>query len=161
MTLSTKRQRFVEEYLLDSNATQAAKRAGYSDRSAHVTGWRLLQDDEVKEALAAGRLAIGQRLFLAIEDIVEMAEEDYRAVRPQLVEQTIITDAGHELTTKVLVGNPMAAKAYAEMLLKRLGAFVERSEVSVTVSRDRVEQAIADLEAQLAENDPVSSEPAA
>lgn len=159
MALSTKRQRFVEEYLVDSNATQAAKRAGYSDRSAHVTGWRLLQDDEVKAALDEGRRLIGQRLFLQIEDLVEMAEEDYRAVRPQLVDQTLTTENGYEVTTKVLVGNPMAAKAYAEMLLKRLGAFVDRSELTVLdLTPDRIEDEIERLEKLVEANDPAQAD---
>lgn len=159
MALSTKRQRFVEEYLVDSNATQAAKRAGYSDRSAHVTGWRLLQDDEVKAALDEGRRLIGQRLFLQIEDLVEMAEEDYRAVRPQLVDQTLTTENGYEVTTKVLVGNPVAAKAYAEMLLKRLGAFVDRSELTVLdLTPDRIEAEIMRLEGELKANDPARAD---
>lgn len=36
--LTPKRERFVDEYLVDLNATQAAIRAGYSARSAEVTG---------------------------------------------------------------------------------------------------------------------------
>ena len=32
-TVTPKQQRFVEEYLVDLNATQAAKRAGYSEKN--------------------------------------------------------------------------------------------------------------------------------
>lgn len=44
---------FVERYVVCLNATQAAKEAGYSPRSAYVTGCRLLKKAKVKEALAA------------------------------------------------------------------------------------------------------------
>jgi len=40
--LTPKQQRFVEEYLIDLNATQAAIRAGYSEKTAEVQGCRLL-----------------------------------------------------------------------------------------------------------------------
>lgn len=41
------RARFVDEYMLDQNATQAAIRAGYSPASAATTGYRLLKDAEI------------------------------------------------------------------------------------------------------------------
>jgi phage terminase small subunit len=64
--MSEKHQRFVEEYLLDLNATQAAIRAGYSSATAYSQGQRLLKHVEVKKAIAkakrdrADRMAIKQ-----------------------------------------------------------------------------------------------------
>lgn len=40
--LTSKQRRFVENYLLDLNATQAAIRAGYSQKTARQQGHRLL-----------------------------------------------------------------------------------------------------------------------
>lgn len=45
--LTAKQQRFVEEYLIDLNATQAAIRAGYSEKTAYSQGQRLLKNVEV------------------------------------------------------------------------------------------------------------------
>jgi phage terminase small subunit len=42
ITLTARQERFVDEYLVDLNAKQAAIRAGYSPKSAHVEGSRLL-----------------------------------------------------------------------------------------------------------------------
>jgi phage terminase small subunit len=51
--LTAKQRRFVEEYPADFNATAAAKRAGYSERSAHVTGHDLLHENpKVQKAIA-------------------------------------------------------------------------------------------------------------
>lgn len=50
--LNAKQARFVEEYLIDLNATQAAIRAGYSARSAEVTGSRLLSHAKVSAAIS-------------------------------------------------------------------------------------------------------------
>jgi phage terminase small subunit len=52
MTPLTKKQRiFVKEYLVDSNATRAAKAAGYSKASATVIGSRLLTNVKVRAAI--------------------------------------------------------------------------------------------------------------
>jgi phage terminase small subunit len=50
--MTPKQQRFVEEYLIDLNATQAAIRAGYSDDTAYSQGQRLLKNVEVAAAIA-------------------------------------------------------------------------------------------------------------
>ena len=46
--LTAKQQAFVDEYLIDLNATQAAIRAGYSEAGADVTGSRLLVNPKVQ-----------------------------------------------------------------------------------------------------------------
>ena len=48
----TRRQKlFVKEYLKDLNATQAAIRAGYSERTAGSLGQRLLKNVEIQKAI--------------------------------------------------------------------------------------------------------------
>lgn len=66
-----KRARFVEEYLVDFNGTQAAIRAGYSPRSAHVTASRLLTDAKVIAQLGAGRSRLRRRVEATQENVVE------------------------------------------------------------------------------------------
>ena len=51
--LTPKQARFVEEYLVDLNATQAAIRAGYAESGASVEGARLLANAKVAEHVAA------------------------------------------------------------------------------------------------------------
>jgi len=55
--ISPKRQRFVDEYLVDLNATQAAIRAGYSPKTAKQQGSQLLSilDEEIEAAKAERR----------------------------------------------------------------------------------------------------------
>lgn len=49
--LTPKQQLFVEHYLLDRNATQAAIKAGYSKNGAGVNGCKLLNNHNVKAAI--------------------------------------------------------------------------------------------------------------
>lgn len=48
---TTKQQRFIDEYLIDFNATQAAIRAGYSQNTAKQQGSRLLSNVDVRAAI--------------------------------------------------------------------------------------------------------------
>ena len=52
MSLTPKQRRFVNEYCVDENATQAAIRAGCKESSAHVTACRWLKMAKIKEAIA-------------------------------------------------------------------------------------------------------------
>jgi phage terminase small subunit len=51
--LTAKQQRFVDEYLIDLNATQAAIRAGYSEKTARQIGEQNLSKLDIQEAIRA------------------------------------------------------------------------------------------------------------
>jgi len=53
--LTPRQRRFVEEYLIDLNATRAAVRAGYSEKTANEQGSRLLANVKVAGAVRVGR----------------------------------------------------------------------------------------------------------
>tara|TARA_Y100000780_G_scaffold112139_1_gene101292 strand:- start:604 stop:1167 length:564 start_codon:yes stop_codon:yes gene_type:complete len=52
MAKVTKKEKFIKEYVVDMNATQAAIRAGYSEKTAYSQGQRLLKNVEVLNAIA-------------------------------------------------------------------------------------------------------------
>ena len=56
--VTPKQERFVAEYLIDLNATQAAIRAGYSPETAKQQGSRLLTIADVKRAVESANQAI-------------------------------------------------------------------------------------------------------
>lgn len=56
--ITPQQQRFVDEYLVDLNATQAAIRAGYSPASAHVQGCQLLKVPKIRARID---LALAER----------------------------------------------------------------------------------------------------
>jgi phage terminase small subunit len=49
--LNERQAKFVKEYLLDLNATKAAIRAGYTEKSAFVTASRMLSNAKVQDAI--------------------------------------------------------------------------------------------------------------
>ena len=81
--MTKKQKRFIEEYLIDLNATQAAIRAGYSPDTAEQIGYQLLQKTsvsvEVSKAMAerSKRTGISQdRILLELAKMafVEMTD---------------------------------------------------------------------------------------
>ena len=50
--LTDKQEMFAQAYVLHRNATEAAKTAGYSERSAYNQGYRMLKNNEIVERIA-------------------------------------------------------------------------------------------------------------
>ena len=70
MKLNPKQQLFVEEYLIDFNATQAAIRAGYSENTAYSQGPRLLDNVEIQMEIEKGKQKLIKKLDIKKEDII-------------------------------------------------------------------------------------------
>ncbi len=68
--MTPRQRRFVEEYLVDLNATRAAKRAGYSARSARYTGYKLLQNPAVAAAVAKAQGRRAARTQVSADRVV-------------------------------------------------------------------------------------------
>lgn len=93
--LTAKQARFVEEYLVDLNATQAAIRAGYSERTAGSQAFDLLQKPEIQAAVTAAQAKRSQRTEitqdrvlhelakLGFGDISEIFSEDGSLMHPK------------------------------------------------------------------------------
>ncbi len=69
--LTPRQARFVEEYLLDLNATQAAIRAGYSARNADKIGPELLGKTRVAEAVKAAQQARSGRTEITQDEVIQ------------------------------------------------------------------------------------------
>jgi phage terminase small subunit len=69
--LNPKQKKFVKEYLLDLNATQAAIRAGYSRRTAGEIGHEHLKKPEIKRAIQKAMDKRAKRLEISQDRILE------------------------------------------------------------------------------------------
>ncbi|MFD1216406.1 terminase small subunit [Microbulbifer celer] len=61
MALTAKQQRFVDEYLIDLNATQAAIRAGYSEKTAAAVGAENLRKPHIAKLVAEAKRSRSER----------------------------------------------------------------------------------------------------
>lgn len=72
MTLTAKQERFVAEYLVDLNATQAAIRAGYSEKTAQEQSSRLLSNVMVAKAVAEAQARVSVKAEWSAVDRLRM-----------------------------------------------------------------------------------------
>lgn len=68
--MTPKQRRFVEEYLVDLNATGAAKRAGYAARSAKNHGYRLLKNPAIAAGVAKAQTRRAARTQVSADRVV-------------------------------------------------------------------------------------------
>lgn len=69
--LTEKQKRFAAEYLVDLNATAAAKRAGYSEKTACEQGSRLLANAKVREEIQKRQAKLQGKLECTQERVLE------------------------------------------------------------------------------------------
>lgn len=74
--LTPKQARFVDEYLLDLNATQAAIRAGYSENTAKQQGARLLTNVYVSAAVQAAQAKRSQRTEVTQDYVIKRLKRE-------------------------------------------------------------------------------------
>ncbi|MBB6465593.1 phage terminase small subunit [Aminobacter lissarensis] len=119
--MTSKRERFVQEYLVDGNAKQAAIRAGYSAKSAEVEGCRLLRDAKVAAAIAAGQAKAADQLsFTKAQVIEELRRIGFADIRKavkwgpkqhlrEMVDGTIVVSSGVTLIDSSEIDDATAA----------------------------------------------------
>ena len=69
--LTPKQQRFVEEYLIDLNATQAAIRAGYSEKTAKSIGQENLTKPDIAKAIQEAQESLSNKTQLTVDIVVQ------------------------------------------------------------------------------------------
>lgn len=138
--LTPKQERFVSEYLIDLNATQAAIRAGYSVKTAQEQASRLLSNVMVADAVAAGARKHTAKAEITAQDVLQGLH----------LEATRTGDgASHGARVQAwgLLGK------YHKLFVDRIEADIS-ADVTVTDARGQLESVIA---RQLAARDKASS----
>lgn len=108
MKLTPKQIRFVDEYLVDFNATQAAIRAGYSPKTAAAAAARLLRNVNIQVEIARRQKDLQKRTEISQDRVVkELARIAFANIADYLhVEtQTRTKDDGTEVTYQTVMFN--------------------------------------------------------
>lgn len=136
MSLTAKQQKFVEEYLIDLNATQAAIRAGYSAKTAMEQGYQLLRNSSVSEALSGAFKARSERTQIDADYVLRQAVKLHERCM-QEIEPFTDRKGEHihdEKGNPLYVFNAAGAAKGLELVGKHVGvqAFKERVEHDVS-----------------------------
>ena len=127
--LTQKQRRFVDEYIISGNATQAAIKAGYSKRSAQQTGTENLLKPVIKAELDRRNAEIKSAKTADMQEVMEYLASVMRGEQTESV-----------ATAKGIYDNvPVSAKdriKAAELIGKRHGAWTDKKEISGNMNID-------------------------
>ena len=133
--ITPKQQRFVAEYLVDLNATQAAIRAGYSEKTAQPQSARLLSKVMVKKAVAAAQAERSERTEITqdyvLTSIMETMERCKQAepVKYQNGDQVYVATPAGDIVPAYKFDAGAVLRG-AELLGKHLAMFTDKQNVT-------------------------------
>ena len=122
--LTAKQQRFAEEYLVDLNATRAAMRAGYSEKTAQKIGSENLSKPDIAVAIAEAQAARSKRTETTQDWVIKRLVAIVELVKSQDPPQL------------------SAANRALELIGKHLGMFKGTLDVNAEVKVTRIERVI-------------------
>lgn len=151
--LNRKQQQFVDEYLIDLNATQAAIRAGYSVNSARDIGCENLTKPNIQEAIAKAMaerskrtgisqdrivLELAKLAFVNANDLIDPedasiragASEDDLACIQSVKVKTMDGEKGTSTEREIRLNDKMKA---LELLGKHLGMWNDKIDLNVSL----------------------------
>jgi phage terminase small subunit len=124
--MTAKQKRFCDEYLISLNATQAAIKAGYTEKYAHTNATKLLQNTTVKQYLA-DRMAEKESELIASQD--EVLRYLTAVMRGEEQDEVMNVNPMGELEKNEIKRQANQIKA-AETLAKYHGLLTEKVELS-------------------------------
>jgi phage terminase small subunit len=161
--LTPKQQRFVQEYLIDLNATQAAIRAGYSKDTAKDIGCENLAKPNIQEAIQDAMEKRGKKTEITAERVlqelskiafsdlnkfVEVDENGKITVKDSSqLDGTVLSEISESITQngrtrKVKLHDKMKA---LELIGRHLAMFTDRQEIKIDKSVEENEKAVNQL----------------
>ena len=115
-TMSQRKAEFVQHYLTTKNATESARRCGYSEKSSYNQGYRLMKDDEVKKMLT-----------FELAESKERHLKDHDSLIDRLKEEALGDVSGHTGGSRL--------KAL-ELLMKYYGMIDDKQKVELNMSEN-------------------------
>ena len=132
MALNDKQKLFYKEYLIDSNATQAAIRAGYSKKTAYSQGQRLLKHVEGQEYMKELMSAKEATLIADQDEVLKYLTSVLRGEGYE--EMVVVEGCGEGCSRATTVAKDISPKdrlKAAELLGKRYSLFKDSVKLDV------------------------------
>lgn len=106
--MTPKQEKFCIEYLIDLNATQAAKRAGYSEKTAGSIGQRLLKKVEIQKLITTLRKTEFKKTIMTAEEVESLLS---KAARGEMAEEVVVSEGiGKGKTEIKIIKKEISAK---------------------------------------------------
>lgn len=128
--MTNKQKRFCEEYIVDMNATEAAKRAGYSEKTAYSIGNENLNKPEIQNYIQELTDQMKADSIASAEEVLQYLTS---VLRGDEMDEAIVTESvgdgmseARRMNKKVNARDKIKA---AELLAKRYGLLTEKVNV--------------------------------
>jgi phage terminase small subunit len=137
--LTDKQVRFIDEYLIDLNATQAYKRAGYSvksDNAAGVEGLKLLRNPKIQEELKKRQDDLQKRTEITQENVLkELAKIAFSNGTDfaEIVNRTVVDRETHLPIIDEHTGEP---RIYKEVVVKATKDIPENKRAAIAAIKE-------------------------
>lgn len=143
MSLTAKQKRFCDEYLIDLNATQAAIRAGYSEKTAYRTGADNLRKSQIEEYIAKRQKELSRSTEITQERVIKelaLIAFSNNADYAHVVEKKLQVEAGGTLVDVLdKDGNPVMYRTVEPVLTEELTEEQKRALAVIKKGRDGLE----------------------
>lgn len=134
--LTPKQEAFVDAYIETGNATEAAKRAGYSEKTAGAVGAENLKKPKIKQAIEARQAEIRSK---RTADITEVMEFLTSALRGELTDENVVVEgAGDGISKARIIETKISSRdriKAAENLLKRFPGDLDKAEQKARIAK--------------------------
>ena len=136
MALNRRQALFVAEYLKDLNASAAARRAGYSEKSAFRCGIENMQKPAITDAISAAMQERSERVQITADKVLT----DIEAIKVDAMREASDKDGN------VAMANHAAALKACELQGRHLQMFVDRVAMTIEqVPDEEIDGRIAEL----------------
>lgn len=140
MKLTERQRRFVEAYVETGNATEAARRAGYSKKTANIIGPENLSKLSIKKAIEERMAEIEKSKTATAEEIIQLLSS---MIRGEIEEEVVTTEGtgmgcSESKIVKKQIGTKERLKA-AELILRRYPLQAEIKEQELRIEKLQAE----------------------
>lgn len=126
--LTDKQRQFCHEYIVDFNATQAAIRAGYSEKTAYSHGQRLLKNVEVSDYINKLKEEKIKNCDISREYVIDIIKKTIE--RCSQLEPVMVNEGGKWIHKGEYKYDSAAVLKGAELLGRHLAMFTEKREIN-------------------------------
>lgn len=134
--MTEKQKRFVDAYIETGNASEAARMAGYSEKTAFRSGQQNMQKYAIKRAIEARQAEIRSK---RTADITEVMEFLTSALRGELTDENVVVEgAGDGISEARIIETRISSKDRlnaAQQLLKRFPRQMDVAEQEARIKK--------------------------
>lgn len=147
--LTEKQRKFINEYIISLNATDAAIKAGYSKKTARGIGCENLTKPNIKIEIEKRLQAIEDKKIASAEEVMQMITA---MARGEIEEEVVVTEGRGDGISQARImkkqANARDRLKAMELIAKRYALFTER----VEISDNREKSILDDLSSQVGTN---------